>query len=156
MTQDADVPTMTYEQALGELDTLIERLERGDVPLADAIRCYERGSALARHCAGLLDQTEAAVTQLVVAPGGRAEERPMAAAEPTAVDEPTSPGSVQDSAAGTAAARRTGAPPPPSALRARSTTAPARTPAPALFPGMEPPAPTPRDDPGFDLDDIPF
>jgi exodeoxyribonuclease VII small subunit len=68
-----DIATMTYEAALHELDEIIARLERGDVDLEAAISAYERGSALARHCAQLLDSTEQKITQLVVGPAGEAE-----------------------------------------------------------------------------------
>ena len=68
-----DVATLSYEAALGELDTIISQLERGDVALEEAIRAYERGMALQRHCAALLDATEQKVTQLVVSNRGEVE-----------------------------------------------------------------------------------
>lgn len=133
---DDDIAAMTYEQALGELDTLIQRLEGGAVDLAEAIGCYERGSRLAQRCAELLDSTEQRITQLVVGAGGVFQERPFApeahgggAAEPPA---PTVP------------------PPPGAPVRAR----PAR-PAPGLFPGLTP-APEPEPGTDIDPDEIPF
>jgi exodeoxyribonuclease VII small subunit len=39
-----------FEQSLAELEGLIERLERGDLPLDEALRLFERGVALTRHC----------------------------------------------------------------------------------------------------------
>lgn len=77
---EPDVAGLTYERALAELDTLIARLEKGDVALDEAIACYERGSRLAQHCAALLDRMEQKVTQLVVGGGGRLSERPLDAA----------------------------------------------------------------------------
>jgi len=68
-----DLSTMSYEAALAELDEIIARLERGDVELEAAIRAYERGAALTRHCAQLLDRTEQKITQLVVGPAGEVE-----------------------------------------------------------------------------------
>ena len=68
-----DIATMSYEAALAELDGIIARLERGDVELEAAISAYERGTALARHCAGLLDRTEQKITQLVVGAAGDVE-----------------------------------------------------------------------------------
>ena len=68
-----DVATLSYEQALGELDTLIQRLEGGAVNLDEAIACYERASRLAQRCAELLDRTEQKITQLVVGPAGPQE-----------------------------------------------------------------------------------
>jgi exodeoxyribonuclease VII small subunit len=68
-----DLTTMSYEAALAELDEIIARLERGDVELAAAISAYERGAALTRHCAQLLDRTEQKITQLVVGAAGEVE-----------------------------------------------------------------------------------
>ena len=68
-----DITTLSYEAALAELDQIITRLERGDVELDAAISAYERGSALTRHCAQLLDRTEQKITQLVVGPAGEVE-----------------------------------------------------------------------------------
>ncbi len=109
-----DLSAMSYEAALAELDQIIARLERGDVELEAAISAYERGAALTRHCAQLLDSTEQKITQLVVGTAGEVErpfQRPIERAEnPVAV--PPRTGSAEqrlfDNAA-PAAARR-GAP----------------------------------------------
>jgi exodeoxyribonuclease VII small subunit len=68
-----DITTMSYEKALTELDAIVARLELGDVELEAAIGAYERGAALIRHCAQLLDRTEQKITQLVVGPAGEVE-----------------------------------------------------------------------------------
>ena len=68
-----DVTTLSSEAALAELDGIISQLERGDVALEQAIQAYERGMALQRHCAALLDATEQKVTQLVVSNRGEVE-----------------------------------------------------------------------------------
>jgi exodeoxyribonuclease VII small subunit len=73
MTMPDDISAMSYEAALAELDQIIARLERGDVELEAAISAYERGAALTRHCAQLLDSTEQKITQLVVGPAGDVE-----------------------------------------------------------------------------------
>lgn len=39
-----------FEQSLAELETLVARLEQGDVPLEDALKTFERGVALTRQC----------------------------------------------------------------------------------------------------------
>jgi exodeoxyribonuclease VII small subunit len=68
-----DLSKLSYEAALSELDEIIARLERGDVDLEAAISAYERGAALTRHCAELLDRTEQKITQLVVGTAGEVE-----------------------------------------------------------------------------------
>jgi exodeoxyribonuclease VII small subunit len=72
-----DIESLSYERALGELDQIIERLERGAVALDEAIAAYERGARLARHCGSLLDRTEQKISQLVVGAGGRVAEKPL-------------------------------------------------------------------------------
>lgn len=75
--EPGDIAGLSYERALAELDQIIERLERGAVPLEEAIAAYERGARLAQHCAELLDRTEQKVSQLVVGGGGRVTEKPF-------------------------------------------------------------------------------
>ena len=42
--------TPDFERSLSELESLVERLERGDLPLEDALKTFERGVELTRHC----------------------------------------------------------------------------------------------------------
>ena len=42
--------TPDFEHALGELESLVERMERGDLPLEEALRAFERGVELTRPC----------------------------------------------------------------------------------------------------------
>jgi len=46
--QASDTPD--FERALSELESLVERLERGDLPLEVALKTFERGVELTRHC----------------------------------------------------------------------------------------------------------
>ena len=55
---------LTYEQAMQELDDLIGSLEEGQSSLEDSLALYERGQALAKRCAELLDKAELRVQQL--------------------------------------------------------------------------------------------
>ncbi len=50
-----------FEQALGELEQLVERLERGDLPLDAALKTFERGVALTRQCQEALKAAQARV-----------------------------------------------------------------------------------------------
>ena len=49
---------VTFEKALAELEEIVGKLERGDVPLAESITIYERGEALKKRCDGLLQSAE--------------------------------------------------------------------------------------------------
>jgi exodeoxyribonuclease VII small subunit len=54
-----------FEQALAELETLVERLEGGDLPLDEALKAFERGVALTRHCQACLQAAQQKVEILL-------------------------------------------------------------------------------------------
>lgn len=64
LPRNADIKDMSFERALKELETIVGRLERGDVELEESIVIYERGEALKEHCNRLLKQAEAKVEKL--------------------------------------------------------------------------------------------
>jgi exodeoxyribonuclease VII small subunit len=71
MTEDnEDIKTMSFEQALEALERIVDDLERGDVPLDQSIRIYERGEALKAHCDGLLKAAEDKVDKIRLARDG--------------------------------------------------------------------------------------
>lgn len=47
-----------FEQALHELESLVETMEKGDMELEDALKSFERGVVLARQCGDILNQAE--------------------------------------------------------------------------------------------------
>lgn len=59
-----DIRKMSFEQALEALEEIVENLERGDVPLDQSIRIYERGEALKKHCDALLKAAEDKVEKI--------------------------------------------------------------------------------------------
>ncbi len=54
----ADVSGYSFEKAVAELESIVARLERGDVALDESIAIYERGEALKKHCEALLSAAE--------------------------------------------------------------------------------------------------
>ncbi len=54
-----------FESALGELENLVERLERGDLPLEEALKTFERGVELTRHCQSSLRSAQQKVEILL-------------------------------------------------------------------------------------------
>ena len=54
----------SFEELQRELDELVARLERGDVPLDEALALWERGEALYRACAERLDRAELRIEEL--------------------------------------------------------------------------------------------
>ena len=57
--------TLDFEQALGELEAVVERLEHGELPLEEALKQFERGIELARSCQTSLKQAEQKVEILL-------------------------------------------------------------------------------------------
>jgi exodeoxyribonuclease VII small subunit len=68
-----DIATMSFEQALTELETIVQRLEQGDVPLEESISQYERGEQLREHCQKLLGAAEAKVEKIRLGTDGKPE-----------------------------------------------------------------------------------
>jgi exodeoxyribonuclease VII small subunit len=58
------VKELSYEQALGELETIVASLESTKLPLDETMSLYERGQALTKHCVELLDKAELRLKQL--------------------------------------------------------------------------------------------
>lgn len=63
---------MSFEQALGALEQIVQQLERGDVPLDHSISLYERGEALRLACQNRLDAAQARIETIVTGADGRA------------------------------------------------------------------------------------
>jgi len=66
-----DIQAMSFEQALEALERIVENLERGDVPLDQSIRIYERGEALKAHCDRLLKAAEDKVEKIRLTRDGK-------------------------------------------------------------------------------------
>jgi exodeoxyribonuclease VII small subunit len=67
----ADVMQLPFEKALSELESIVQRLERGDVPLEESVAIYERGEVLKRRCEDLLRQAEARVEKITLDASGK-------------------------------------------------------------------------------------
>jgi exodeoxyribonuclease VII small subunit len=66
-----DVKTLSFEKALAELESIVQRLEKGDVPLEESVAIYERGEILKRRCEELLRQAEARVEKITLDASGK-------------------------------------------------------------------------------------
>jgi exodeoxyribonuclease VII small subunit len=66
-----DVAALSFEKALAELDSIVARLEKGDVPLEESVAIYERGEVLKRRCDALLQQAEARVDKITLDASGK-------------------------------------------------------------------------------------
>jgi exodeoxyribonuclease VII small subunit len=63
-------PAFDFEQAMADLETVVARLEQGDVPLEEALKAFERGVALTRACQEALAAAEQKVEILLARPDG--------------------------------------------------------------------------------------
>lgn len=57
----SSVSQLTYEEAVTELDTLISRLDAGQLPLEALLSQYQRGAELLQHCRNQLEAVEAQI-----------------------------------------------------------------------------------------------
>jgi exodeoxyribonuclease VII small subunit len=64
MSGSKNIAEMTYEETFAELQAVVAALESEGRPLDESIALYERGQALVRHCASLLEKAELKVRQL--------------------------------------------------------------------------------------------
>ena len=58
------VEELSYEQAFGELESIVNQLEGEQPPLEESLKLYERGQALTNRCADLLENAELKLQQL--------------------------------------------------------------------------------------------
>jgi exodeoxyribonuclease VII small subunit len=66
------IDTLSFEDALKALETIVRQLESGDVPLEDSISLYEKGEKLRLHCQKRLDAAQARIERIVAGPDGAA------------------------------------------------------------------------------------
>lgn len=73
------VAAMSFEEALAELEGIVQKLERGQLDLESSIQAYERGTALRAHCAEKLRQVQLRVEKLTLDREGNAQLQPFEA-----------------------------------------------------------------------------
>ena len=64
-----EIATMSFEDAMKELEAVVSRLESGNASLEDSIKLYERGAALRAHCEARLRAAEERVEKITLAQG---------------------------------------------------------------------------------------
>lgn len=55
---ETDIEKLDFEQALTQLNALVEKLESGELPLEQSVAAFEQGVKLSRRCEALLDAAE--------------------------------------------------------------------------------------------------
>jgi exodeoxyribonuclease VII small subunit len=74
-----------FESSLNELEKLVERLERGDLPLDEALKTFERGVELTRHCQTSLQAAQQKV-EILLKRSGQPHAEPFAVPEDDSSD----------------------------------------------------------------------
>ncbi|WP_255807140.1 exodeoxyribonuclease VII small subunit [Cohnella mopanensis] len=78
--KNIEAPALTFEQAMETLETIVAKLESGDVPLETAIELFQEGMSLSKLCGQKLDQVERRIEMLVEGDTGL-QRKPFAAAK---------------------------------------------------------------------------
>jgi exodeoxyribonuclease VII small subunit len=64
MPAESSAPPSSFEDAMAELERLVEQMEAGELPLEASVAAYQRGSELVKYCAAQLDKVESQVKVL--------------------------------------------------------------------------------------------
>lgn len=70
MNKKNDIKGLSFEQALSELEEIVEKLEQGDIDLEDSIDIYERGNLLKAHCEKKLESAKMKIDKIISQPDG--------------------------------------------------------------------------------------
>ena len=76
-THTKDISSMSFEDALGELESIVSTLESGEAKLEDSINIYERGIALKKHCESKLTEAQSKIEKITIDPDGNATTEPF-------------------------------------------------------------------------------
>lgn len=63
-SDDDELQAQDFESALSELESLVERMETGELSLDESLTAFQRGVALSRHCQQHLDQAQKTIEVL--------------------------------------------------------------------------------------------
>jgi exodeoxyribonuclease VII small subunit len=74
-------PPPTFEQALSELESIVAKMEKGELSLEESLKTFERGIELTRYCESTLNQAEQRVRILAAGSAAEAELEPFQRAE---------------------------------------------------------------------------
>lgn len=55
----------SFDEAMKELETIVQKLEQGDVPLEEALDQFQEGIKLSRYCKSIVEDAEKTVTKMI-------------------------------------------------------------------------------------------
>ncbi|AZP05494.1 exodeoxyribonuclease VII small subunit [Jeotgalibaca ciconiae] len=62
---ESNVEALTFEEAMKKLEGIVSSLESGDVPLEDALKQFQEGMELSKHCQDTLNNAEKTLTKII-------------------------------------------------------------------------------------------
>ncbi len=71
------IEELSFEDALKELETIVQSLETGEAPLEESIAAYERGTALKRHCEEKLRDAQIKIEKISIADDNTISTQPL-------------------------------------------------------------------------------
>lgn len=81
---------LKFETALSRLEETVNVLEKGDLPLEEALKVFEEGIRLSKSCMKTLSEAEKKIEVLIEGKGGKQKTRPFAPGAKKSTDEGTS------------------------------------------------------------------
>ncbi len=72
-----DIKALSFEEALSALETIVQKLEKGQVSLEDSIDIYTRGTYLKHHCDAKLKDAETRIRKITTGPDGALAAQPL-------------------------------------------------------------------------------
>jgi len=63
-TKENDINQLSFEQAIKELSSIVQKIEQAEIPLQDSLSQYERGMALIKHCRTILRKAEERIEKI--------------------------------------------------------------------------------------------
>lgn len=70
--------SLSFEEAICELETIVKKLENGDLSLDESIEAFQKGIKLSKYCSKRLDEIERKITILIEGEDGKLEEKEFA------------------------------------------------------------------------------
>jgi exodeoxyribonuclease VII small subunit len=77
MSAQKAITSMTFEESLMELESIVRGLESGKAPLEESISTYERGMELKKHCEKKLRDAQAKIDKIIVHEDGKISTKPL-------------------------------------------------------------------------------
>ena len=70
MTQNIENQNMSFEEALKELEMIVKKIDSGEETLDAAIKSFERGSVLKKHCQTKLEEAKLKIEKIIQSSDG--------------------------------------------------------------------------------------